>query len=500
MSSLRPSLASPRSKMRRRARLERATQSGAQFRKPVPPQMDRGVGRSINPSRRSKKRLLKVGTELQPAQPSQNAFEVNEEEIVQLRPAPVNIEEVLSNAKSSSYTRPAIPASKFAWNMTSPVSNQRKTIRDQEIEDERFDARPQNPLESPRRPRIPVPVETSPLETAVDQLFNCSPMPSPQNSPRQRTLIASPVKTVGKSSINLDIKTDAAFASPVSPKSPTPTNSLLQRQDQPHGKDPMLEPVVMVSYQAIPGSPPRRVVVERKRVAYAECNLTDMITQAGVDLDEVLYDIVKANHSKHLSTTSGSTESNTKLPLKIFDNTDFEMYSGEEWIRRGTNDETGKVSIPARSMLPSSGSTIWHPCRVIAYDSSTDMYSVQWQDEDDASDSLVELRSRLQICFDAEDPSRFVNRLVFAHSARSMAEGLIRYNLYIDCMYKELTRAGQLSTTGHSTNFVMWLELPSGTESIYRKSLVSETNMQVSFADSDKWVRAGVAAFCALKY
>jgi len=48
-------------------------------------------------------------------------------------------------------------------------------------------------------------------------------------------------------------------------------------------------------------------------------------------------------------------------------------------------------------------------------------------------------------------------------------------------IYKVVSRAGTLSTTGHSTNFVMYMELPSK-------------------QDEDVWIKAGVAAFLSLRY
>jgi len=47
-------------------------------------------------------------------------------------------------------------------------------------------------------------------------------------------------------------------------------------------------------------------------------------------------------------------------------------------------------------------------------------------------------------------------------------------------MYKVLSRRGTLSTTGHSTNFVLMIELPSKEE-------------------QDVWIKAGVAVFLALR-
>ena len=48
-------------------------------------------------------------------------------------------------------------------------------------------------------------------------------------------------------------------------------------------------------------------------------------------------------------------------------------------------------------------------------------------------------------------------------------------------VYKVLSRAGTLSTTGHSTNFVMFIELPSQDP-------------------ESKWIKAGIAAFLSLRY
>ena len=58
-------------------------------------------------------------------------------------------------------------------------------------------------------------------------------------------------------------------------------------------------------------------------------------------------------------------------------------------------------------------------------------------------------------------------------------------------IYKILSRAGVLATTGHSTNFVMWMEIPSNRTDI-------KNNLEE--ADQQEWIMGGVAAFCSLKY
>jgi Dynein heavy chain C-terminal domain len=54
-----------------------------------------------------------------------------------------------------------------------------------------------------------------------------------------------------------------------------------------------------------------------------------------------------------------------------------------------------------------------------------------------------------------------------------------------------LSRRGTLSTTGHSTNFVMWVDLPSNRE---------DSPNNVGNSDQEVWIKAGVACFCSLAF
>jgi dynein heavy chain len=58
-------------------------------------------------------------------------------------------------------------------------------------------------------------------------------------------------------------------------------------------------------------------------------------------------------------------------------------------------------------------------------------------------------------------------------------------------VYKILSRWGILATTGHSSNFIMWIEMPSN-----RGDYLNDGG----FADQKEWIKAGVAAFCSLRH
>jgi hypothetical protein len=58
---------------------------------------------------------------------------------------------------------------------------------------------------------------------------------------------------------------------------------------------------------------------------------------------------------------------------------------------------------------------------------------------------------------------------------------------------------GTLSTTGHSTNFILTIELPTERAGSSESSEQTFLN-NLGHPDSAKWIKAGVAAVCSLRY
>jgi len=79
------------------------------------------------------------------------------------------------------------------------------------------------------------------------------------------------------------------------------------------------------------------------------------------------------------------------------------------------------------------------------------------------------------------DPKKLFTELPLLHLVPVASRKKPETGMYEFPVYKVLSRLGTLSTTGHSTNFVRWVELPSD-------------------QPQDKWIKAGVAGFLALRY
>jgi dynein heavy chain len=79
------------------------------------------------------------------------------------------------------------------------------------------------------------------------------------------------------------------------------------------------------------------------------------------------------------------------------------------------------------------------------------------------------------------DPKKLFQELPLLHLVPVIDRVKPVDGIYLSPTYRILSRQGTLSTTGHSTNFVINLELPSADK-------------------SSKWILAGVACFLALRF
>lgn len=170
-----------------------------------------------------------------------------------------------------------------------------------------------------------------------------------------------------------------------------------------------IEPKVWVPFKQPPGCVPRKIVIERKRRAFQQQNITDLLLAEGID-----YNDPKTHKSL--------------LPLEVFDNADFDPRTCDEWMSLAVEGDV-KSYIPAKTLKVEEDKYTWKDCKV-------------WDCKKDENKYLVEIDGqaektyvpRIDLLFSAEDPKAFAQRVVWAHKTRKETESLLRYNLYVDYM------------------------------------------------------------------
>eukprot|EP01137_Pigoraptor_chileana_P006304 Opistho-2@50512 len=83
-----------------------------------------------------------------------------------------------------------------------------------------------------------------------------------------------------------------------------------------------LEPKVMLPYKHGLGKTPRKIEIERRKRTFASQSIESLIAELGIDADELL---------PATTSVAGVAVSSTFLPLEVFDNTDNECRTAEEW-------------------------------------------------------------------------------------------------------------------------------------------------------------------------
>ncbi|CCI45148.1 unnamed protein product [Albugo candida] len=268
------------------------------------------------------------------------------------------------------------------------------------------------------------------------------------NSVRAVAPSTSPSKHAAKVPVgitNFGLKSQSGAHLPINYIDPTGKNKDISRK-----KSGSIDPKVFVPHQRRTNeSAPREVEVERKKRLYASVNLQQLMREKLSQFQS------SSIYHKVLKDASGNAlKLLNELDIAAFDDDTFEEHAPNHWIQLGTNTD-GSVSIPvsASIMDPVTRQLVWWNAEVLSFDSAQSLFEVRFLQ--DQVDEIMHL-PRLCICFKAEDPFNFADRVKKAHFTRLQAQDMMRKALYVDCMPVEelhklgtetLNRMFQLATT-----------------------------------------------------
>ncbi|RLU27110.1 hypothetical protein DMN91_000909 [Ooceraea biroi] len=205
-------------------------------------------------------------------------------------------------------------------------------------------------------------------------------------------------------------------------------------------------PKVQMEYNIEPKILPRNVEMERRRREYKNFKIEDALEAEGVKPHDMLppekirpllsyeekYDLyVRTNY----------------LPLELFDDEEYDCRTVDDWINLGVIDGV-RYPIPATVFVEKamrkerifdrnkellSDLFGWFHAAVTDYDDEKRVWTVVILDGLKRKFHLP----RIYIRFFAEDPRKFVQRIATAVKQRQIAENIIRYQFYLDCMQVE---------------------------------------------------------------
>lgn len=113
------------------------------------------------------------------------------------------------------------------------------------------------------------------------------------------------------------------------------------------------------------------------------------------------------------------------LPLELFDDTDYETRTPQEWVALGA-DSGGTRAMSAWFNM-TLGQTEQRPVRVVSYDATSCTYEVRFE-----KGGVGKRVKRLNLCFEAEDDRAFARRIAGARAARAEHEAALRQRFLLD--------------------------------------------------------------------
>lgn len=175
---------------------------------------------------------------------------------------------------------------------------------------------------------------------------------------------------------------------------------------------PHTDPKVMAPYKHSPGDVPRDVIVQRTRKEYKQCDLDRTLRSLGINY--------AANDA---ATTLAGT-----VPLHYFDDESFESRTHRQWAPQ---DGSAPTTCRVLRLHAPQAVKAFQKALVHDVDPASNTYLTTLVDRPQADPEWLH---RLFICFDAEDPRVYAQRLAASYRGRCDAEQALQLSLLVDCM------------------------------------------------------------------